>query len=167
LHSAARCGDLEVFGYLMTLRCNINEECKAGWTPLHVAVEMGHRSIVDVILRNRDAKVNLKSKDGWTALHTAVDQNDLDIGRLLIQAGIDVNARSSEGITALHRAAYSNKLDYGKMLVEEGFADLGIKTKNGRKAIHIAAENGNNEFYNYLHWKGLKGLIPRKKKQSK
>eukprot|EP00210_Caulerpa_lentillifera_P007387 g7060.t1 len=167
LHSAARCGDLEVFMYLMSGHCNINEECKAGWTPLHVAVEMGHRSIVDIILQNPDTKVNLTSKEGWTALHTAVDQNDLDIGRLLIQAGIDVNASSNDGITALHRAAYSNKMSYGKMLVEEGQADLGIKTKNGRKAIHIAAENGNNEFYNYLHWKGLKGLIKRKKKLSR
>lgn len=74
--------------------CDINAQCNAGWTPLHVAVEMGHFQMVEHILKQPTLQINSKSKQGWTALHAAVDQDCVEIGRLLIKAKIDVDAAS-------------------------------------------------------------------------
>eukprot|EP00210_Caulerpa_lentillifera_P005555 g5314.t1 len=166
LHNSARSGDVEILDTLVMVSCDINAQCNAGWTPLHVAVEMGHSDMVTHILKQPTLQLNIKSKQGWTALHVAVDQDNVEIGKLLIQAKIDVDATSEDGITPLHRAAYANKLEFGKLIVEKGKADLNVKTKMGRKAIQIAGEKGNYDFYNYLHWKSLQYLF-RKKKSSK
>lgn len=79
--------------------CDINAECNAGWTPLHVAVEMGHFQMVEHILKQPTLLINIKSKQGWTALHAAVDQDCVEIGRLLIQAKINVDAASEVKIS--------------------------------------------------------------------
>eukprot|EP00210_Caulerpa_lentillifera_P007386 g7059.t1 len=164
LHCAARRGNDDVFKLLIKGKCNINEKCEAGETPLHMAVEFGHKSIVALILDHPKLDVNIASNDGRTALHRAVDRNDQVIGQWLIEKGINVNAVSTDGMTALHRAAYSNKMSIGKILVEEGRADVRIKTNDGKKAIQFAAENRNSEFHTYLHWKGIQARIKRKKK---
>lgn len=42
----------------------------------------------------------------WTPLHQAARAGDVDMLRLLIEAGADIEARAPGGATALHHAAY-------------------------------------------------------------
>jgi len=40
-----------------------------------------------------------------TALHSATESRDVELARLLIEAGADLKAADEDGITALHEAA--------------------------------------------------------------
>ncbi len=56
-----------------------------GWTPLHVACEKGHASVVRLLLE-RGADVNARDGKGRTALVLAGQQGHKDVVRLLVEA---------------------------------------------------------------------------------
>ena len=55
-----------------------------GQTPLHLAVEKGHLSLVNLLLAQK-AQVNAKNKEGKTALHLACEKGRLEITNLEIR----------------------------------------------------------------------------------
>jgi ankyrin repeat protein len=62
-------------------------------------------------VNHRDA--NLR----WIALHWAAAV-DVEIVRLLLDAGSDISAKGRDGATALHNAAIHGKDDCAKLLLE-------------------------------------------------
>ena len=52
--------------------------------------------------------------------------DDVDIAKMLIEAGADVNAKNYQGCTALITAARSNNAGVAKLLIANG-ADIGAK----------------------------------------
>lgn len=70
-------------------------------TPLHIASEEGHLSIVDFLLSN-GAKLEATDMNGWTALHCACYRGNIDIIMYLLAAGADCLAITDDGNTPLH-----------------------------------------------------------------
>ena len=67
-----------------------------------------------------------------------------DMIKVLLEAGLNLNARDKYGYTPLLRAAWGNKNpDVIKTLLAAG-ADLKAKTKNGSTPLHLAAQNNEN-----------------------
>lgn len=60
-----------------------------------------------VVRSNAHTLTNSRDRDGSTALHLAVSEGNIEIVKLLLEAGIDVAARNRQGLTAL-RATLSN-----------------------------------------------------------
>ena len=76
------------------------------------------------------------------ALATAVTANDIPTIHALIAAGVDLNAPDADGSSALALAANGKvSTDIVRLLIENG-ADPGVKARDGRTPLHIAAWHG-------------------------
>jgi len=80
-------------------------------TPLHVALEEGFMTIVNLLIARR-ADVNVGNRDiglDNTPLHDACKSRDAEVVRVLISAGADVNRAGKGGFCPLHLAGRSGK----------------------------------------------------------
>ena len=48
--------------------------------------------------------INAKALDDWTALHYAVNNRNIEIAKILLEAGADSNSPTKMGTTPLHLA---------------------------------------------------------------
>ncbi|XP_017770647.1 PREDICTED: E3 ubiquitin-protein ligase MIB2 [Nicrophorus vespilloides] len=101
-----------------------------------VRAAQGNLGLV-VKLLQKISYVDMQS-GGKTALQVASHQGQLEIAKVLIQAGADVNCQDSDGDTCLHYAAFGNQAEILKLLINTG-ANLNTPNKGGCTALHIAA----------------------------
>jgi ankyrin repeat protein len=82
-----------------------------GWTPLHVAANLGDPDLVKLLVRY-GAKVNVKDKRGLTPLLWTAFAGRHEAAAALLSNGADINARGPDGRTTLDLAKLSldNKL---------------------------------------------------------
>ncbi len=86
--------------------------------------------------------VNEARPDGMTGLHLAAERGDLEVARVLLDAGADVNLVTRLGdYTPLHLAGRSGHGALVELLVEAG-GDVNARTTNGATPLHLAARGG-------------------------
>ncbi|KAL7298633.1 hypothetical protein TKK_0008399 [Trichogramma kaykai] len=92
---------------------NVDAQNDSGDTPLHLALERGHKKVAEWLLTNGAADPNLANRRGSTALHVVCERSgdgDADSLRMLLELGSEghrpvlVDARDNEGNTPLHCA---------------------------------------------------------------
>lgn len=111
--------------------------------PLHIAAKSGAHRLVELFLE-KGAGVNTPQHhtlcDGETALHMAAEapSRNLEIARMLIEAGADVHKRSSDGETPLVRAVKHNNAQLIDYLLECG-SDINQNVRWGQTSLHWAA----------------------------
>ena len=82
-----------------------------GWTPLHVAVEMGHADVVRILIA-AGAPIEARNHQGWTPLCLAVDAAidgahqsgeplELEIIGILLEAGAEADSPGQEDASPL------------------------------------------------------------------
>lgn len=80
-------------------------------------------------------------KRSWTPLIHAAMGNQIEIAKLLIEAGANVNARTQDGSTPLMAAAVMGHASMTRILLDEG-ADPTLRNQNGADARVKAEEYG-------------------------
>jgi ankyrin repeat protein len=120
----------------------INAFSDDGFTPLGLACYFGHEEIARYLLL-KGAEVNLPSQNsfGVYPLHSAAAANNLDITKIVLEAGADVNVRQQSGFTPLHAAAQHGNIEMLILLLEAG-ADVGARTDAGLTPSNLATERG-------------------------
>lgn len=88
-----------------------------GFTLLQRAVFMGHREVVEVLLR---AGAPLQARTGLDPLDLAVLQDDLEMARLLLAAGAPPNGSREGTLTPLHRAVMRGREAMARLLLASG-----------------------------------------------
>ena len=107
----------------------------AGWTPLHRAIETGQTERAKAFIR---AGVNVNPRTpGSSYLIDALAHGDLQVARMLIEAGADVNARRGASTTPLMAALFDGRAEVAQMLIARG-AD--VKVQNDANQTTLIAE---------------------------
>ncbi len=89
----------------------------------------------------------------WTVLHVAVFFGNVEICRVLVEAGADVDAQDHHCWTPLHRAAEFGNVEICRVLVGFG-AQVDIQDREGRTALDYAKRFGLVEVVEYLEGLG-------------
>ncbi|XP_078580181.1 uncharacterized protein LOC144864139 isoform X2 [Branchiostoma floridae x Branchiostoma japonicum] len=147
MHYCARAGNEDVLQEMVKnigahkVQHAVNKQAKNGWSPLLVASEQGHLSIMKILLQNH-ARVDVFDEHGKAALHLAAENGHKEVSDVLLWHKAFVNAKSKMGITPLHLAAMNGFVELVKLLIETHGATLDALTLAKRTPLHMAAQNG-------------------------
>lgn len=120
----------------------LNQPNPSGVTPLMVAAERGHVSVIrDLVASGAELEAN--SNTSGTALISAVGHPE--IVQVLISAGANVNCRTGDGSTALMYAVISGSVEVVQCLLGAG-ADPNAKNQLGYSALDLAENRSYSSF---------------------
>jgi len=124
----------------------VNED---GYTPLHLATELGYEKCVQILLEN-GADVNAPDKMEIPAIggpyqlrpiHLAVSKGHSNIVQILLNNKAKPNIKTAIGWTPLHDVMVNDNLDDShidciKLMIENG-SDLNLKDADGQMPIDV------------------------------
>jgi ankyrin repeat protein len=128
-----------------------NAYARDGFTPLGLAAFFKRRDVVAVLLR-RGADPNAVARHPFKVapIHSAVaDGADVEIVRLLVEAGAAVNVKQRHGWTPLHGAAHEGDLELVRYLLDHG-ADHTATNDKGKTPADAARERGHEAVARFL-----------------
>ncbi|XP_043968012.1 KN motif and ankyrin repeat domain-containing protein 1a isoform X3 [Gambusia affinis] len=135
--------------------CNVNQQNKAGYTPIMLAalaaVETAKdMSIVEELFSKGDVNARA-SQAGQTGLMLAVSHGRMDMVRALLAHGADVNVQDDEGSTALMCASEHGHVEIVKLLLGQAGCDATLSDSDGSNALSIALEAGHKDIAMLLY----------------
>ncbi|KPP70885.1 KN motif and ankyrin repeat domain-containing protein 1-like, partial [Scleropages formosus] len=129
--------------------CNVNQQNKAGYTPIMLAALAAvdapkDMRVVEELFSKGD--VNAKaSQAGQTALMLAVSHGRMDMVKALLVCGADVNVQDDEGSTALMCASEHGHVEIVKLLLAQPGCDATLSDNDESNALSIALEAGHKD----------------------
>jgi ankyrin repeat protein len=99
LHIVTARRDLTWLTFLTSRGANVNARDGQGRTPLQVATNLGWRDGVGILL-SRKANTEVANDAGETPLISAVHRRDVELTKLLLQAGADPDRSDNSGRSA-------------------------------------------------------------------
>uniref|UniRef100_A0A3Q3JTP7 Uncharacterized protein n=1 Tax=Monopterus albus TaxID=43700 RepID=A0A3Q3JTP7_MONAL len=149
--------------------CNVNQQNKAGYTPIMLAALAAVETPEDMrVVEQLFTKGDLNAKAsqaGQTALMLAVSHGRMDMVQALLAQGAEVNLQDDEGSTALMCASEHGHADIVKLLLAQPDCDATLTDSDESTALSIALEAGHSDIavllYAHANFsKGLTGIFP-------
>lgn len=133
--------DLETVKQQLEMGVDINTKNDTGQTPLHVS---RNKAIVTMLI-SKGADVNAVDENGMAPIFS----KDVDLSKILVEAGADINQRSNKGNTPLIFYSYSGYIEGIQYLVSLG-ASVNARNSDGQTAYDIAETFGHHKLLEYL-----------------
>lgn len=129
--------------------CNVNQQNKAGYTPIMLAALAAVETprdmrIVEELFSKGDVNARA-SQAGQTGLMLAVSHGRMDMVRALLAHGADVNIQDDEGSTALMCASEHGHVEIVKLLLAQPGCDATLSDSDESTALSIALEAGHKD----------------------
>ncbi|KAK7920069.1 hypothetical protein PG985_008091 [Apiospora marii] len=112
--------------------------------PILQAVDKGHTSVVEVLLRHGDIDLELTDISGYTPLLMAAKRGYTAILQLLLEKGASVAATVERGRSAVSFAAQNGHCDAMRLLIQNK-AEVDSCDDGGRTPLSYAAEKGRED----------------------
>ena len=128
----------------------INSQDSLGNTPLHIAINQGHKDCT-LFLLDKGADTNIKNKSHQAPIHVCIISNRPSILEILVthSSKPDVNLGGENGATPLHYCASCDNDECVKILLNNK-AKICKPCDNGFYAINIAAQAFSGKAFNVL-----------------
>ncbi len=141
-------GLLSILELVLSYGCDPNVQLISevgGQTPLHMAVDRGHKKFVETLL-NHYADPNIQDTQGFTPLHIAARKGMVTITKMLISRGCCPTTLDSQGKTAAYWAQEYDHKDILALLPQpetqyEYLAKVAKDKKEGNFEIKVIAMN--------------------------
>lgn len=109
------------------------------YAPLHVAVIIGHRPTVQLLLK--DTATLVAGAELWEAMRLASSHGHEAVVQLLLDKGADISATDDNGMTVIHWAAKKGHELVVRTLLDHG-AHISATDNLGETALHLASYEG-------------------------
>ena len=130
-------GDATVILYLINNGLlNPNATVEDGNTPLHVACDSGHDSIVKLLI-DKGAKIDILNNSGKSPFYLACQHGHDSIVEFLIKKDVNVDMPDKWGKTPLHWACFYEHSSIVKLLIEKG-ANINILDNDRICPLYVA-----------------------------
>lgn len=156
IHLASREGYVDIIQLAYDHKLVLNKTNFRKESPLHIAAQYGHYSIVKLLLESKEFDINAPEGDGKTPLMEAANFGHSKVVELLLAYGANVHLESHVGTTALSSAVKQGHPQVVQLLLNAG-ADSRLVTKNKMSIVDYAAQSGNVEVLKILL--EVKGLV--------
>ncbi|RDL37715.1 uncharacterized protein BP5553_05148 [Venustampulla echinocandica] len=126
----------------------------AGYTPLHLAVQKGHHSIVQLLLEAGSMDLNAVAKDGMSPLHLALYSGNHAMATMLLEKGANCDTHNAIGQNVLHLAVERGDLALVQLVLKY-IRDPNTRDCLGQTAFHCAVAQGHEEIVKFMLVKGI------------
>lgn len=153
---AAAMGHAHLVPVLVDAGVHVDDRGGFGYTPLQVAVHLGHDDVFDALMKAQpnSPDVNARDEDGVNSLHLAARKDREYCAKALIAAGADLNARDKSNRTPLHVSVFGKTTKIMELLLDAG-CDPQALNSQGFTVLHTAALCGNEKAIQVLRMAGL------------
>lgn len=134
----------------------------AGERALHIATRNGNIEIVRLLLEQARANPNATDDKGGTPLLAACDSSNIEVEvvRLLLEAGADPTLAEKNGIVPLHVVAYLGYVDLVGTLHSRAPATLNRSASKGQTPLFLACTGGHESVVSQLLSLGAMQPVP-------
>ncbi len=150
---AAKAGQKEAAGLLLSLGANPNATNSGGRYPIDWAATAGHLSLVEML-------ADKTSNNQSFTLFFAIQQQQVPVAKFLLERGVNPNIHypASNTTMPLHLAAEQGNVEEAQLLLEHG-ADINGLAQNGWTPLQYAAGQSSKELVDLLFTNGA--IIPK------
>jgi len=165
LMTAARSGNVEAVTVLLARGAEVNATEKyRGQTALMWAAAERHPAVVKLLLEHgadwkmrslaretampklsAASSVTPMARGGLAAFHFAAREGDIETGRVMLDAGVDVNQVDADGTSALVVSILNKHYSFAKFLLDRG-TDPNIADVRGRAALYALLDLRNEDY---------------------
>ncbi|KAL9957506.1 hypothetical protein ACROYT_G039145 [Oculina patagonica] len=149
LQIAARFNSPATARLLILNGADVAKQSNYGQQALHYAARRGNLKVVEVLLKEGNAKANATDNENSTPLHAASQEGKLNVVEILLQYGADPSMSDNDGYTAVHLAAKDGHDDVLEKLLSTAShvgascsALLNKMDNDANSCLHLAVKHG-------------------------
>ena len=150
LYMVSQLGHTEAVKVLLEHNADPNLPSDDKRTPLMIASSSNHPAVVEILLAHKSLDKEARDDMNNNALRYATDHNNIEVLKLLLEAGLVPNIQAGEyGWTCLLVACCDNYLEVASLLLKHG-ANPYLVEKHKKNCLMMAAQNGHTEIVSML-----------------